>query len=120
LNCSRVVLRLLECAGLRVKDVDLASNQILVRGGKGDKDGVTLLPLAVRSALARQLEVVRTEYCADLERGACWVELPDGLARKYPGAGREWGWHRVFPATRIYVERDTGQRRRYHLHEIVL
>src|SRR5712691_7998260 len=35
-------------------------------------------------------------------------------------AGREWPWQWVFPATRIYVERATGQRRRHHLHESVL
>ena len=40
--------------------------------------------------------------------------------RKYPNAGREWGWQWVFPATRIYVDRSTGQRRRHHLHETVL
>jgi len=37
-------LRLLECARLRVQDVDFGSNQIVVRGGKGDKDRVTMLP----------------------------------------------------------------------------
>jgi site-specific recombinase XerD len=29
-------------------------------------------------------------------------------------------WHWVFPATRIYVDRLTGQRRRHHLHESVV
>ncbi len=37
-------LRLLECARLRVKDVDFARNLIVVRSGKGDEDRVTLLP----------------------------------------------------------------------------
>jgi integrase len=37
-------LRLLECARLRVKDVDFASSQILVRSGKGARDRVTMLP----------------------------------------------------------------------------
>jgi integrase len=49
-----------------------------------------------------------------------WVELPWALARKYPSAGREWAWQWVFPATRIYRDRDTGQHRRHHLHESVL
>jgi len=40
--------------------------------------------------------------------------------RQYPNAGRDWGWQWVFPATRFYVERLTGQRRRHHLHESVL
>ena len=35
-------LRLLECCGLRVQDVDLATNQIVVRGAKGDEDRVTV------------------------------------------------------------------------------
>jgi len=42
------------------------------------------------------------------------------LGRKYPHAGREWTWQWVFPATRFYVDRETGQRRRHHLHESVL
>ncbi len=62
----------------------------------------------------------REQHHADLRQGAGWVELPWALARKYPNAGREWGWQWVFPATRIYVERLTGQRRRHHLHESVL
>jgi integron integrase len=113
-------LRLLECCRLRVQDVNFASNQIVVRGGKGDKDRITMLPGAVKAELARQLELVREQYRRDLEHGAGWVELPTALARKYPNAGREWAWHWVFPATRIYVDRLTGQRRRHHLHESVV
>ena len=56
----------------------------------------------------------------DLRQGAGWVELPWALARKYPNAGREWAWQWVFPATRFYVDRATGQRRRHHLHESVI
>src|SRR5882672_5711919 len=41
-------LRLMECLRLRVKDIDIASNQITVRGGKGDKDRITMLPTAVQ------------------------------------------------------------------------
>jgi integrase len=42
------------------------------------------------------------------------------LNRKYRNAGREWAWQWVFPATRVYIDRATGQRRRHHLHESVL
>jgi site-specific recombinase XerD len=48
------------------------------------------------------------------------VELPDALARKYPRAAQEWGWQWVFPATSLYLHRETGQRRRHHLHESVV
>ena len=113
-------LRLLECCQLRVQDVDFAANQIVVRNGKGDKDRVTMLPAAVKAALARHLDGGREQHRGDLQRGAGWVELPTALMRKYPNAGREWVWYRVFPATRFYTDRVTGQRRRHHLHESVL
>jgi site-specific recombinase XerD len=37
-------LRLMEALRLRVKDVDIARHALLVRGGKGGKDRVALLP----------------------------------------------------------------------------
>jgi integron integrase len=113
-------LRLLECARLRVKDVGFPTNQILVRDGKGEKDRVTMLPAAVKRDLELHMAHCRAQHQVDLASGAGWVELPHALARKYPRAGRDWAWQWVFPATRIYVDRDTGQRRRHHLHESVL
>src|SRR5436309_420661 len=113
-------LRLLECACLRIKDLDFNLNHIVVRAGKGNKDRVTLLPAVVKTELARHVERVRSLREKDLKTGAGWVELPAALARKYPNAGREWAWQWVFPATRIYVEPQTGERRRHHLHESVL
>jgi integron integrase len=113
-------LRLLECAHLRVKDIDFTTNQIVIRSGKGAKDRVTMLPTAVKPGLLRHVESMRRQHEEDVRRGAGWVEMPDALARKYPNAGRAWGWQWVFPATRFYVDRVTGQRRRHHLHESVL
>ena len=85
-------LRVLECCRLRVQDIDFATNQIVVRGGKGDKDRVTMLPAVAKADLARHLHAVRAEHQSDLAAGAGWVELPMALARKYPNAGREWVW----------------------------
>ena len=113
-------LRLLECCRLRVQDVDLATHQIVVRAAKGDKDRVTVLPAVIKPDLARHLDLGRTQHQRDLQTGAGWVELPTALARKYPNAGREWVWQWVFPATRLYRDRATGQLRRHHLHESVL
>jgi integron integrase len=113
-------LRLLEALRLRVKDVDFARSQITVRSGKGDRDRVTMLPTSLALDLAKHLDTVRDLHEADLRAGAGWVELPWALTRKYPNAGREWGWQWVFPATRTYRHTETGQRRRHHLHESVL
>ena len=108
---------MLERARLRVKDVDFATNQILVRGGKGDKDRVTLLPASVNADLARHLDAARRQHEADVRLNAGWVALPGALDRKYPNAGREWAWQWVFPATRMYVDCETGKRHRHHYHE---
>src|SRR5262249_37608619 len=110
-------LRLLEWAGLRVKDIDFSMNQIVVRSGKGAKDRVTMLPAAARPRLLRHLESMRRQHENDVRCGAGWVEMPHALAKKYPNAAREWGWQWIFPATRLYTDRITGQRRRHHLHE---
>ena len=37
-------LRLQECLQLRVKDIDIEQNIVIVRSGKGDKDRRTVLP----------------------------------------------------------------------------
>jgi integron integrase len=113
-------VRLLEALRLRVKDIDFAANEIMVRGGKGDRDRVTMLPERLKGPLLHHLAEVRRQHERDVAMGAGWVELPGALGRKYPGAGREWGWQWVFPATRPYVDRASAEQRRHHLHESVI
>ena len=45
-------MRLMECLTLRVKDLDIARGEILIRRGKGAKDRVTVLPEILRPAMA--------------------------------------------------------------------
>jgi integron integrase len=113
-------LRLMECCRLRVKDIDFSQNQIIVRGGKGDKDRYTMLPAAVKDLLIRHLNDGKRQHQNDIEKNLGQVVLPNALDRKYPNAGQEWGWQWVFPATRYYVDRVTGRQYRHHLHESVL
>ena len=113
-------LRVSECAALRVKDLDFGAGHIVVRQGKGRKDRITLLPVSAAPDLKQQLERARHQHASDLSAGAGYVELPSALRLKYPSAPREWAWQWVFPATRLYLHRPTGERRRHHLHETVL
>src|SRR6185503_14393687 len=114
------LMRLLECLQLRVKDVDFESDQLTVRGGKGDKDRITMLPQSIKAELRRHLGRVKGLHERDVAAGGGTVELPTAVARKFPNAGREWRWQWVFPATRTWVDRQTGERRRHHLHETVV
>jgi len=113
-------MRLLEALRLRVKDIDFAKHEIVVRGGKGDRDRVTMLAERLEGPLLKHLAEVATQHERDVADGAGWVELPGALDLKYPNAGREWGWQWVFPATRDYEDSETGQRRRHHLHETMV
>ena len=112
-------LRLLECLRLRVKDVDFARRQIVVRDPKGGHDRATPLPQSVAPALREQLARAGVLHGADLELGFGAVELPAALARKFPNADRDWLWQWVFPATSRYRMKN-GVERRHHLHETVI
>jgi integrase len=113
-------LRLVECSRLRIKEIDFEKREILVRGGKGDKDRMTMLPEAARVSLIHHLDGVRRQYEADLAKGFGGATLPGAIGRKYPNAAREWAWQYVFPASRLCVDRATGHHLRHHLDETVL
>jgi len=113
-------LRLSESLQLRIKDVDFAYMQIMVRDSKRDMDRVTMLPEKMIELLKRHLEKVKKLHEKDLKEGYGMVYLPDALKRKYKNANKEWGWQLVFPATQISADPITGIQRRHHIHESVL
>ncbi len=110
-------LRLMECLRLRVKDVDFAGDQIMVRDGKGFKDRVTVLPKTIVPALTAHLEKVKMIHDKDLKDGSGSVYLPNALERKYKNAAREWGWQYVFPSKNVSKDPRSGVFRRHHMHE---
>jgi integron integrase len=113
-------LRIQDCLGLRVKDIDFDRHQIVVRRGKGQKDVRTMLPVAVRDRLRVHLEEVKRQHERDLARGVGRVVLPFALDRKYPNASTDWAWQFVFPAARICRDPQWGLPSRFHLHESVV
>ena len=113
-------LRLLECASLRVKDVDFERHCVIVRQGKGMHDRVTLLPRRLEAALGDQIARVRAAHAHDLAAGLGGVDLPFALARKAPGSRKALAWQYVFPATGHCRDRVTGELVRHHLHESAL
>lgn len=110
-------LRVMEGLRLRVKDIDFAGRQILVRDGKGFKDRVTMLPAALCTPLKEHLLKVKALHDADLAAGHGAVCLPYALARKYPNAEREWAWQYVFPSIHLSEDPRSGVIRRHHLQD---
>lgn len=113
-------LRLNECLGLRVQDIDFERNEILVRNGKGAKDRITMLPESLKTALAEHLVKIKAVHDRDLADGWGSVPLPGALDRKYPNAASDWKWQWVFPQERRWVNRETGAQGRHHMDDTLM
>jgi integron integrase len=113
-------LRLMECLRLRVKDLDFANHQIIVRVGKGENDRLTMFPDLLLEPLRLHLKQVKAIHEKDLFEGFGTAYLPYALDRKYPNANREWAWQYVFPASSRSADPKTGAIQRHHLHESAL
>ncbi|WP_405118416.1 integron integrase [Pseudomonas leptonychotis] len=110
-------LRLLEALRLRVKDVEFARGEVVVRDGKGQKDRVTMLPRTLVVPLREHLELVEALHQQDLAEGFGRANLPFALARKYPNAAADWAWQFVFPSGNRSVDPRSKGIFRHHVHE---
>lgn len=107
-------LRLMELLRLRVHHLDLERGQLKVFGGKGDKDRLTVLPVALVPALEAHLDRLKQLWLRDREAGLPGVWLPESVARKYSRSGERWEWQWMFPSRETSVDPVSGVRRRHH------
>jgi integron integrase len=98
-------LRVMEGCTLRVRDIDFDQGQIIVRGGKGDRDRVVMLPKKLIKPLAERIRQVRSRHAQDLKRGGGYVPLPDALLNKVEYAERDWRWQYVFGSSAMRRDR---------------
>jgi integron integrase len=110
-------LRLMEVMRLRVKELDFANRQIIVRDGKGENDRLTMFPDILLEPLRLHLKQVKAQHELDLAKGYGTVYLPYALERKYPNANREFAWQYVFPAPDLSIDPIRGIKQRHHLNE---
>jgi integron integrase len=108
-------LRVMECARLRVKDVDFGNGYVVVRGGKGDKDRLAPLPKKLAGPLKQHLDLAKQRWEGDRKLGVEGVFLPEAFSVKAKNAATEWGWFWVFPADELSEDPWTGKIRRHHV-----
>jgi len=113
-------LRLMECLGQRVQDLDFGRDEILVRDGKGAKDRVTMLPISLKTPLQEHLLKAKATHEKDLAAGWGRVLMPDALDRKYPNAPADRRWQWVFPQENRWKNPKTGEEGRHPVHETLL
>jgi integron integrase len=110
-------LRVTECLRLRVKDIDFDYKTVTIYDGKGEQDRVTVLPESLIPFLKAQLDRVKRIHERDKKAQLLGVSMPSpALARKYPGAGREWPWQYLFPASGYSSDPRSGEKLRHHVH----
>ncbi|TFV92322.1 integron integrase [Oxalobacteraceae bacterium OM1] len=109
-------MRLMECAQLRIKDVDFQRREIMVRDGKGGKDRITMLPLSLVQPLQAQVATARRLYEGDRLCRRPGVMLPHALERKYLQAGTQLGWFWVFPSDHESTDPRSDIIRRHHIY----
>ncbi len=81
-------LRLNEALNLRIQDLDMENGSLTVRGGKGDKDRITVLSRKLIPELQEHISGVRDLF----NEKNIPVSMHSALERKYPEAGLEWKW----------------------------
>lgn len=112
-------LRIMELCTLRLRDLDFDRRQIIVRGGKGDKDRIVMMPLALLGEITAQTRRVRALHERDLSHGGGHVPLPPALLHKVPYAEADWRWQFLFPS--IVMRKDAaGRGVRWHADPGVL
>ncbi len=109
-------LRVSECTRLRVKDIDLEKNTVVVRSGKGDRDRITIFPENLKDDLLAHMDSIKVLYDEDRKNNIPGVWLPGALEKKYPNAGKEWGWFWLFPSRSLSVDPVSKVVRRHHVH----
>lgn len=113
-------LRLLECLMLRIKDVDFARSQLMIRDPKGKRDRTTMLPEATIAPLRAHLQRVKALHDEDRALGFGAVWMPFALERKIPSGPWDWRWQWVFPASRRWKDPQRATEHRHHVHETVV
>lgn len=107
--------RSMELVRARLKDVDLAARTLTIRGGKGMKDRVTILPDAVIEPLRLHMADCMELWQRDRQAGWPGVEVP---SVKFSGLDMGWFW--LWPAARESRDPVSGVVRRHHTHESTL
>jgi site-specific recombinase XerD len=106
----------MECLRLRVRDLDFAQRNLLVHGGKGDRDRSTVLPASLLVDLQAQIEFVLEQHARDKAQGYGRASLPYALDRKYSGAATDPIWQYVFPSSNLTYDPSTRTQIRHHIH----
>jgi integron integrase len=112
-------LRVSECLGLRVQDIDFSQSALRIINAKGRKDRVTLLSKSMHKPLHQAIETAIAVQLSDNDNGV-GCSMPPALARKYSKAYKTPSWAFIFPSTTLCMHPISNIQCRHHLHPSVI
>jgi integron integrase len=107
--------RIGEVGDLRIKDISFQRRQIVVRGGKGEKDRIVGFPAILHEDVQRQIEAVRLIWQADVARKQNGVSLPHRFGIKSPRSRLDFAWYYFLPSDHYSRCPHTGTMYRHHI-----
>ncbi len=114
-------LRLTECLKLRIRDINIDLNEIVVPAGNGDDNRRTVLPRILIPQLKRQIEKVKIKLEENiLIKGFSGAPIPEALERKFPNASKELSWQYIFPSSKPAIDPYSGKLKQHYRHESFL
>lgn len=109
-------LRVTEPCNLRIQDVDLRGQRLVIKSAKGNKDRIVALPCSLFAGIRDQVDAARVTWKHDASNRTP-VALPGQLARKYPQSQFAWKWAWLFPSHTTCHHPRSGIECRYRIHE---
>jgi len=109
-------LRLMECARIRVMDIDFKKGVIAIRNANGEQERDVPMPKKITTELKEQIEQVAEQHVLDRDSGVGYVELPYIVFSEMPEMAQELGWQYVFASKRLSRDTLSGKIGRAHIH----
>lgn len=106
--------RIGEIGQIRIKDLSFERKQIVIRGGKGQKDRAVGFPTVVHDAVRAQIESIKLLWRSDVADGRNGVSLPNRFGVKSPSSHKDFAWYYLFSSDHESKCPHTGRLLRHH------
>jgi len=114
-------LKLNECLGLRILDINIEREEITIHNENGEADRTTLLPNRLMPQLSRQIQKTSIQFEENkLTPDFTGTLLPKHVEKTHPEFAMEGDWQYLFPSGKPTTENGTDKLRQHHVNESYL
>jgi integron integrase len=107
-------LSLNECLSLRIRDIDMEKEEIIIHSGIEHESRRMAIPRVLKEPMRKRLEALKYRYLTLYLKNYCGVVVPYPVEKKDPEASRSFQWFFIFPSLEPVKDRRTGKTRIHH------